>query len=206
MLSSIAFGATFAFSAAVQPGPFQAYLVSSTIAHGWRKTMPAVFAPIVSDIPVVCLVLFALTRVSPAALAALRLCGGLFLLYLAARAFATFRDYRHLAPSAPRDAARTFVEATTVNLLNPNPYISWSLVLGPLLIQTWRESPSSGIAFVASFYLVFVAATLVLLALLAGARAAGPRLGRALVGVSAVALAAFGLYQVWAGASQFARG
>ena len=199
MFSHALVGATFAFAAAVQPGPFQAYLVSLTMAHGWRRTLPAVFAPIVSDVPIVCLVLFTLTRVPPAWLNALRLAGGLFLLYLAWRAFGSFRHYGDAAPAPPRDAARTFLEAVTVNLLNPNPYVSWSLVLGPLLIRAWSEGGRYGAALVVGFYATFVAVTIALLLLLAGARSLGPRVGRALVGVSAVVLAGFGVYQLLAG-------
>jgi threonine/homoserine/homoserine lactone efflux protein len=204
MFSYAAFGAAFGFSAAAQPGPFQAYLVSSAMSHGWKKTMPAVFAPILSDIPVVCLVLVALTRIPTSALAAVQLCGGVFLLYLSAGAVRAYRSYGNARPAGGLDAARTFVEAVAVNLLNPNPYISWSIVLGPLLLQGWRESPSHGIALVTAFYSTFVAATLALLGLLAGARSRGPRVGRALVGLSAFALAAFGCYQAWVGASRLA--
>jgi threonine/homoserine/homoserine lactone efflux protein len=199
MFAYLLIGATFAFSAAVQPGPFQAYLVSSTMTHGWRRTMPAVFAPILSDIPIVCLVLFVLTRVSAPWLDALRVGGGLFLIYLAARAFAAFRDYRESGAARPQDAARTLLEAVTVNLLNPNPYISWSLVLGPLAIRAWREAPSHGLALVAAFYVTMIGATALFLLTFAGARTVAPRIGRALVGLSALALACFGIYQLWAG-------
>jgi threonine/homoserine/homoserine lactone efflux protein len=206
MLPYLLLGATFAFSAAVQPGPFQAYLVSSTMAHGWRRTLPAAFAPIVSDVPIVCLVLFVLTRIPASGLDALRVIGGLFLLYLAARAFVACRHYQHATAARPQDAARTLLEAVTVNLLNPNPYISWSLVLGPLAIRAWREAPSHGVALVVAFYLTMIAATAVLLLLLAGARSLGPRIGRALVALSALALACVGAYQLWTGGLAFLLG
>jgi threonine/homoserine/homoserine lactone efflux protein len=199
MLTHLLMGATFAFSAAVQPGPFQAYLVASTITRGWRRTMPAVFAPLVSDIPIVCLVLLVLTRVSARWLDVLRVGGGLFLLYLAARAFAAFRDYPRTRAATSGNATRTLVEAVTVNLLNPNPYISWSLVLGPLAVRAWREAPALGVALVAAFYLTMVAATALLLLLFGGARSLGPRVGRVFVALSALALACFGGGQVWAG-------
>jgi threonine/homoserine/homoserine lactone efflux protein len=215
MLSHVLIGATFAFSAAVQPGPFQAYLVSSAMTNGWRRTLPAVFAPILSDVPIVCVVLLVLTNASRAWLEALRIAGGLFLLYLSARAFVAFRDYRHdriartegglpgREAGAPGAASiwrsRTLFEAVAVNLLNPNPYISWSTVLGPLALRAWREAPSSGVAFVGAFYATMIVATALLVLLLSGARSLGPRIGRAFVGLSATALAAFACYQLWTG-------
>jgi threonine/homoserine/homoserine lactone efflux protein len=199
MFTYLLMGATFAFSAAVQPGPFQAYLVSSTMANGWRRTLPAAFAPILSDVPIVALVLLVLTHVSMSWLEVLRLGGGLFLVYLAARACVAFLDYRHTTFAKRPHAARTLLEAVTVNLLNPNPYISWSLVLGPLAIRAWREAPAHFVALVGAFYVTMVAATACLVVVLAGARSLGPRVGRISVGLSALALAGLGVYQVWTG-------
>jgi threonine/homoserine/homoserine lactone efflux protein len=99
----------------------------------------------------------------------------------------------------PAQTAQTLIKAAIVNELNPNPYLSWSLVLGPLLLQAWRTAPAHAVALVASFYVTMIASTAVILVPFAGARTLGPRVGRTMVGISAVALAAFGLYQLWAG-------
>jgi threonine/homoserine/homoserine lactone efflux protein len=129
-----------------------------------------------------------------------------FLLYLAARAFAAFR--RDEAPQAARSspAVRTVVEAAFVNVLNPNPYISWSLILGPLLLQAWRAAPANAIALLVSFYATMIVTTAVIVLPFAGARNLGPRVGRSMLGVSALALAAFGLYQLWAGCAALLAG
>jgi threonine/homoserine/homoserine lactone efflux protein len=199
-------GATYAFAAAVQPGPFQTYLISATLAHGWRRTVPAALAPILSDVPIISLVLLVLTHVPLAAVSLLRLAGGAFLLYLAAGAFAAFRRYE--LPKLDRSAGttETVLEAVVVNLLNPNPYLSWSLVLGPLLLEAWRADPAYGIAFLASFYVTMIASTSVILLPFAGARALGPGIARAMLVVSALGLAAFGFYQLWAGGAALLHG
>ena len=198
-------GATYAFAAAVQPGPFQAYLISSTLTHGWRRTLPAVLAPILSDIPVVCLVLLVLTQVPPLVVTLLRLAGGVFLLYLAAGAFAAYRTYQAPRAGPSSQPSRTVLKAAVMNLLNPNPYLAWSLILGPLLMQAWHAAPAYGVGLLVSFYGTMVVSSAVILLPFAGARALGPKVGRAMLGVSAVALAAFGVYQVWAGGSSLAR-
>ena len=187
MLPHVVLGATYGFAAAVQPGPFQTYLVSSTLSHGLRRTLPGVLAPLLSDVPIVSLVLLVLTRVPPAALLALRLAGGVFLLYLAAGAYAAFRTYRAPQVHQPSQATRTLFKAAVVNLLNPNPYISWSLILGPLLLEAWRAAPACAIALLVSFYATMMAATALILVPFAGARALGPTIGRAALGVSAAA-------------------
>ena len=68
--------AMFAFAAAAQPGQFQAYIVSEAIAHGWRKTLPATLAPVLSDVPIICLVVVVLTHAPMALIRWLQLSGG----------------------------------------------------------------------------------------------------------------------------------
>jgi threonine/homoserine/homoserine lactone efflux protein len=194
------FGLTYGFAAAVQPGPFTAYLISRTLTQGWRRTLPAVFAPLLSDAPIALLALLVLTRMPAGLVQWLRLLGGAFVLYLAFGAWRAWRDFDAAAASPP-SAERSFFEAATVNLLNPNPYLGWSLVLGPLLLKGWHESPARGIAVVASFYGTMIVGLVGIVLLFHLARSAGPRITRALVGASALALAAFGAYQISLGAA-----
>jgi threonine/homoserine/homoserine lactone efflux protein len=205
MLSYLTLGITYAFAAAVQPGPFQAYLISLTLLTGWRRTLPAVFAPLLSDIPIACLTLFVLTQVPPAAVDALRLVGGVFLLYLAAGAARAFRHYQGPRPVTSRPAQRPLLNAVVVNLLNPNAYLGWSMVIGPALLQAWHLAPRYGVALVVSFYATMIISTAILLLAFASALALGPRVGRALVGLSALALAGCGLYQLWYGVTTVVR-
>jgi threonine/homoserine/homoserine lactone efflux protein len=205
MLPHVILGATYGFAAAVQPGPYQAYLISSTLTRGLRHTLPAVLAPLISDVPIVLAVLLVLTRVPPSVVTGLRLAGGLFLLHLAVGAFASYKSYRQPQIEGTARSTQTVLKAAVVNLLNPNPYISWSLVLGPLLLQAWRAAPANGIALLVSFYATMMASTAFVMIPFAGARAMGPRIERGMVGLSAVALAAFGLYQLWTGGASVLR-
>jgi len=157
MLTYVLFGISYGFAAAAQPGQLQAYLISRAVSHGWRRTLPAVFAPLLSDLPVIIVVLLILTRVPPAMVSALRLAGGVFLLYLAGEAIRRWRarEGGDLHPDVP--AHRTFIEAVFINLLNPNPYLGWALVLGPWLLQAWGRSPATGMALLAAFYTTLAA-------------------------------------------------
>ena len=205
MLSFLMAGLSLGFAAAVQPGQFQAYLVARTMSHGWRHTVPASLAPVLSDVPVVVLVMIALARLPATWLDALRLVGGAFLIVLAARAARPATGDTVLVGRPRTPAHRTVLEAALVNLLNPNPYLAWALVLGPLLLSAWRESPSAAAAFLAGFYGTMVLVTAGTVMALAGARSLGPRVSRVLAVCSAAALAGFGLYQLWAGATGIAR-
>lgn len=136
----------------------------------------------------------------------LQLAGGVFLLYLAAGAARTWRDYSNQPAASSSSGARGLLTAALVNFLNPNPYLGWSLVMGPLLLRGWRESPAHGVALVVAFYGTMALTLAGIIALFAGASRLGPRIGRALVAVSAVALAAFGVFELWAGLSGLGRG
>jgi threonine/homoserine/homoserine lactone efflux protein len=200
MAEYLLFGLTYGFAAAVQPGPFTAYLISRALTQGWRRTLPAIFAPLLSDGPIALLVLLVLTRMPEGLVRWLHLLGGAFVLYLAYGAWRSWRDF-DLAAAAPPSAERSVFEAATVNLLNPNAYLGWSLVLGPLLLEGWHIAPAYGIAVVASFYGTMITGFAGIVALFHLARGAGPRVARALVGASALALAGFGAYQIWMGAA-----
>lgn len=202
----VAVGLTYAFAAAVQPGPYQAYLVSEALSHGWRRTLPAAVAPLLSDAPIIALVLLALSRLPPGLEVALRLGGGAFLLFLAWRALGAWRRYGVGVEAGTPPAHRGLIRAAAVNFLNPNPWLGWSLVMGPLLLRAWREGAGDAVLLLAAFYGTMVVASAGIIALFAGARGLGPRVARTLVGVSALALAAFGCWQLGSGTAALLRG
>ena len=121
-----------------------------------------------------------------------------FVLFLAFGAARSWRRFDGAAPSTA-SAQRGFLQAATVNFLNPGAYIGWSLVIGPLLLKGWHEAPARGVAVVASFYGTMIATNAGVVLLFHLARGLGPRVNRAMVGASALALAALGFYQLWLG-------
>ena len=55
-------GISLGLAVAIAPGPLQAYLLAQAVRFGPRHTLPLVFAPVVSDVPIIALVLFLLIR------------------------------------------------------------------------------------------------------------------------------------------------
>ncbi|HTX90079.1 MAG TPA: LysE family transporter [Anaerolineales bacterium] len=191
-------GLTFGFAAAVQPGPFQTYLISQTISRGWRRTLPAVLAPLLSDGPILALVLLVLSRVPENVVQILRLAGGAFVIYLAVGAFKTWRSFSG-QPAAARSGPNSLFQAAFVNLLSPNPYLFWSLVGGPILLAGWRINPFNSVVMLLGFYLVMIGSTAVGVVLLGTTGRLGPKVNRLLLGISALALFCLGIYQIWLG-------
>jgi threonine/homoserine/homoserine lactone efflux protein len=200
MSGYIIFGATFAFAAAVQPGPLLAFLISQTLRLGWRHTLPAAFSPLLSDIPIVIVVLFALSRLPSWFGRVLQIAGGVLLLYLAFQAFKRWRRYETPTDGVKKESVpKGVLQAALVNILNPGPYLGWGLILGPVVLQGWREAPSHAIALVVAFYTTMVVCLAGIIVLFGVARNLGPRVVRVLIGVSVVCLAVFGCYQLLLG-------
>src|SRR5512140_1299666 len=192
-------GIGYGFAAAAQPGPFQTYLVSQTLTKGWRRTLPASLAPLLSDGPILALCLLVLSQIPAWLQRFLYLAGGLFVLYLAYSAYASWKAFDPNLTSIEMGSQRSLLKAALINMLNPNPYIFWSLVTGPILLAGWRESPAHGIGFLAGFYATMILGACTIIVVFGSARQLGPKVNRLLLGVSAIALFCFGLFQLWKG-------
>jgi len=188
-------GIGFGFAAASQPGPFQTYLISQSISRGWRRTLPSALAPLLSDGPIIALCLLVLSQVPVWMEQVLYGVSGVFILYLAWGALRAWRTPP--APSALNlEADLPMGKAVVMNMLSPGPYIFWTLVTGPILVAGWRESPAFGLSFIGGFYLTLVGGLAAIVLVFGLAARFGEGINRAMLGVSAVALLVFGLYQL----------
>jgi len=199
MWSYIVQGVGYGLAATAQPGPFQTYVISQTLKRGWRRTLPFSLAPLVSDGPIIAVALLVLSQVPDSFRRALTIVSGFFILYLA---WGVFRSWQTFDPEEVIDGEpvrQNLLKAAMMNTLSPGPYVYWSLVTGPILLSGWREAPAYGIAFVVAFYGALVVSLAGLIVVFGTVRRIGPKVNRALLGISAVALFAFGLYQLGTG-------
>ncbi len=204
VLKYLLIGGGFAFAAAVQPGPLQAFLLSRVAAIGWRRTLPAALAPLLSDGPIALLALLVLGRLSGGWLHGLRAAGGVLLLYLAWSALGQWRRPTASVAQDTTQAPRTLLQAALVNLFNPHPYLGWALVLGPTAAAAWRLRPHYAVALVAAFYVTMVVTFAATIAAMGSARLLGPRGQRLLQLASALVLAGLGACQLALGAAGLA--
>lgn len=195
VLEQVLVGGGFAFAAAVTPGPLQAFLLTSVARSGWRRTLPAALAPVLSDGPIAVIMLAALRRLPEALARTLQAAGALFLLWLAWGAWQQWRQPPVVAAAAGNSAPRTLLQAVTVNVLNPNPWLGWSLVLGPACVKAWQQGPAAAVMLVASFYVVMVAVNAGFIIAFGTTRRLGSRARRALLLASALTLAGLGTWR-----------
>ncbi len=197
MLAYLLQGLSLGLSAAASPGPTQAFIIGASLRNGWRRALPGALAPLISDGPIIALMLLILTQMPAVVLRGIQVVGGAYVLFLAWKSFQAYRSYRPVeAPAGPN---RTLWQAVTMNFLSPGPYIFWSLLAGPVLVRGWNETPARGLTFLFGFYSALVGGLAALVILFGAARQLGPRVNRALIGLSALALFGFGLYQIWQG-------
>jgi threonine/homoserine/homoserine lactone efflux protein len=206
MLIDLISGITYGFAAAVSPGPLSMFLMSHAIRKGWRKTLPAAFSPLITDGPAAILIVTVLSQVPAKMILYLRILGGALILYLAYEAWKSWRDFHTEEAAAVDTGTNSFLKAAFINWLNPNLYIGWSVILGPMVLSGWHKSPASGVAVVAGFYTTIVVVMVGMIFLFAAAKALGPKVRRTLIGLSSIALAGLGFYQLWLGISTLAAG
>ncbi len=197
MLPYILQGLTLGVAATAQPGPFNSYLVSQALSHGWKRAWMAAFAPLLSDGPIIIVTLLALSQVPAWLQRGLNFVSGIFILYLAWGAFEHWRNFSAPQTETAPAGSQSLLKAALINLINPSPYIYWSLVMGPILIAGWRENPFYGLGFLIVFYAILIGGLLGVMAVFAAARQMGEKVSHALLGISALALAGFGLFQLW---------
>lgn len=199
--------AALGFSAGVLPGPFQAYLIAQAARHGWRRAAVAALAPLITDGPIVLVVVLLLSRLPNWSLDVLQLVGGLFVLYLAWGVWRSFRS--ELAGKAQTAAAPgsgvSLLRAVTINFLSPVVYLFWATVSGPLFLEGWTRTPLLGAAFLLCFYGTMIGISQVLIALVSGVRRWKPVATHWMLGLSALMMTVLAGAQVWAGVSALAQ-
>jgi len=192
-------GMVLGLYAALIPGPLQFFLFSQTLRVGWRRTLPAALAPLLSDGPIILLFLLALSQAPAWLLSLLRIAGGLFILYLAWGAYAAFRRPEAMVEPPANAARQSFLRAALMNLLNPNVYIFWGTIGAPIVLDGWQTSFWQGAAFILAMYGVMIPANAGLIVLFGTTGQLKPAVRRALSAALALLLVGVGLYQIGTG-------
>jgi threonine/homoserine/homoserine lactone efflux protein len=203
-------GATLGLSGAAMPGPFQAYLLDQTLRRGARGTLPFSLAPLVAEVPIVGVILLVVSRMPGWAISTLHVAGGMLLLFLAVESLRAVRaDARDegAAPARngvgglPAVSARAgFTRAVAMNLLSPGPYLFWSLLAGPVVVEAAGTSGAHAAGFVLGFYGLLIGGFVAFVMAFGVAVRLGARVVRVLRVITAVGLLGFGFYQIARGA------
>jgi threonine/homoserine/homoserine lactone efflux protein len=144
-------GLLLGMHAGFAPGPVSTLLVTESLLHGRRAGMKIAFVPFLTDVPVVALIiplLYCLTFDVTSAIAVISMIGSLVLFYLGYESL-TVTEARYTQGNAPRIS---LLKAIGANFFNPNLYIYWVTICGPLSVSALRVNAATMIVFLIVFY------------------------------------------------------
>lgn len=166
MTEAVAAGVLLGASAGLAPGPLLALVISHSLEHGAREGTKVALAPLLTDLPIVAVALFASGWLSnsEAALGAVSVAGGLFVAHMGLGSMRSAPPRFSFSGAKPRSLGK----GALVNALSPHPYLFWLGVGAPVTADALREDGVAAVAlFLAAFYLLLVGSK-ALLAVLVG--------------------------------------
>lgn len=166
MIEAIPFltsGIVFGIVAGIMPGPLLTLVIAETIRRSRREGIIVACVPVLTDMPIVLVSVFVLTRFSGSnlMLGIISILGALFVSYLAYESFSV----KGIELSTNRVEARSLRKGIITNLLNPHPYIFWMTVGAPMTLKAYKASLLSAFLYVGGLY-VFLVGSKMIIALL----------------------------------------
>lgn len=149
----------------LSPGPLLTLVVAESFQRGFRSGAAVAIAPIITDAPIVLLMVLLANSLSSMnyVIGILYIAGSVYLAYLSVEIFKT----KGMEVDTVSGVRVSFMKGVTANLLNPAPYIFWLTVGASLLLQAKEISWMVVAAFLGIFYMLLVG-TKILLAVLIG--------------------------------------
>ena len=157
-------GVTLGVVEGVKPGPLLTVVIRETLSGGFRAGVRAAAAPLFTDGPMIVASLLAAGWIAtqPAVLLLISVLGALFLVKMGVECFSIEPPEVELSDTSTSGSLRRGV---LTNLLNPNVYVFWFLIGGPLMASAALEEPLAPIAYAVTF-LVTIILTKVAIAIL----------------------------------------
>ena len=142
-------GITLGIVEGVKPGPLLTTVIKETLTSGFRGGMRAASAPIFTDGP---LILFSIYLASWIANQPLVFCGISIVgaIFLSRMGIECFNPEIPDIDSTDIDLSKSLKKGILTNLLNPNAYIFWLLIGGPLMATAADTEPVAPFAYAIS--------------------------------------------------------
>ncbi len=145
ILSTLGSGVVLGLSAGLSPGPLLTLVLAQSMRHGTREGLKVALAPFFTDAPVILVCILVLKRLSQfgSVLGVVSLLGAAFVLWLAWESFSV----RGMELADPDADPKSLRRGVLVNFLNPNIYVFWLTVGGPIILKAWHQTPLAAVGF-----------------------------------------------------------
>ncbi len=165
MIYFLTIGTVLGLSAGFTPGPLLMLVISETLQHDIKSGVKVAFAPIITDLPIIILTLFVLSKLTSfhSILGVISLVGGVFILFMSYESIRTKRVELNLKKLTPR----SLIKGVLANALSPHPYLFWFSVGAPIMTKAISLNISALLVFIMSFY-TFLVGSKIVLAILIG--------------------------------------
>ncbi len=158
-------GTILGLSAGFAPGPLLTLVISETLEHDIKSGIKVALAPIITDLPIIILTLFILSKLSNFhyIIGIISLIGSCLISYMGYKSIRTKGVTIDLKKTKPK----SLVKGIFVNILSPHPYLFWFSVGAPLTTKAMSQDIIAPIAFISTLY-IFLVGSKILLAILVG--------------------------------------
>ena len=139
----------------IKPGPLLTMVIRESLSKGLKAGMWTAAAPIFTDGPMIIVSLFLAgwMATQPPVLFTISLLGALFLIKMGLECFTLEAPDPE---NADTDASGSFKRGILTNLLNPNVYMFWFLIGGPLMASAAEQEPLAPILYAVCFLITII--------------------------------------------------
>ena len=134
----------------IKPGPLLTMVIRESLSKGLKAGMWTAAAPIFTDGPMIIasILLAGWIAEEPAVLCIISILGAGFLAWMGVECFGIDPPDPDVGES---DVTGSLRRGVVTNLLNPNVYVFWFLIGGPLMASAAAEEPLAPVAYALSF-------------------------------------------------------
>lgn len=157
ILASALAGLLLALIEGIKPGPLLTMVIRETLSGDLRSGLWTATAPIFTDGPLIIVSFFfaSLIADNPGVLIVISILGAAFMFKMGVECF------KIEPPSIamilePLSSRKAFGRGILTNLLNPNVYVFWFLIGGPIMAASVEAEPLAPIAYATSFILCII--------------------------------------------------
>ena len=147
-------GIILGLAAGVSPGPLLALVFSETFKYGRKEGVKIAVSPLITDLPIVLFALFILSSLAKFSLiiGIISLFGVCYLFYLGVENLKVKTDKLEVKP-VTKNALR---QGVITNFLNPQPYLFWLSIGGPIIFRSLDVHISATVLFILGFYSLLI--------------------------------------------------